>query len=407
MRKIPNRLGPRLGIIRRTESLIEEASRSERDILPGRGNKRDGDEDEIVIQRSSNTRSSRKRQIPASLHPERSRNSKPFPQIEDDGENPLPPAIESDITEDSADAGHNGPGKQQEMLASRGDEDQGFEAVEEQSTRQALLPKRDLFAQDAVPPAHRRLRDSQVTMASANATLGRAEFFDAVAPAPINRPARSSTGRMLRPALPLESAAKLFDLAELASAKQSRASERVSSGRSSRSGSQDSRSQARAKQLKWGDIARAEYIPLDDAARDQKPDVQRALHAADSNSDAMQKATGTSPRHGRSLPEAKISPSGVSCRYDAANRRLHDFQLPDAQGRFVSLKDFDSELILLDFWGSWCVPCKTSLPQWVALQNRLGSKKLQVIGIACERATANKRPKLVARSRSTGSTIPC
>jgi thiol-disulfide isomerase/thioredoxin len=65
----------------------------------------------------------------------------------------------------------------------------------------------------------------------------------------------------------------------------------------------------------------------------------------------------------------------------------------------VSLKDFDSELILLDFWGTWCAPCKTSIPRLEEFQDRYGRDRLQVIGIACERAEAGKRGALVTKAQ--------
>jgi len=78
-------------------------------------------------------------------------------------------------------------------------------------------------------------------------------------------------------------------------------------------------------------------------------------------------------------------------RYDSKNRRLVDFRLPDLDGRSVSLHDLDNDLILLDFWGTWCRPCLSSVPHLIELQNRLGAKGLTIVGIACEEgpATAN------------------
>jgi thiol-disulfide isomerase/thioredoxin len=73
------------------------------------------------------------------------------------------------------------------------------------------------------------------------------------------------------------------------------------------------------------------------------------------------------------------------CRFDSKHRRIEDFRLPDLQGRLVRFQDFDTDLILLDFWGSWCQPCLRSVPHLIDLQKRLGGKQLQVIGIACER----------------------
>ena len=62
----------------------------------------------------------------------------------------------------------------------------------------------------------------------------------------------------------------------------------------------------------------------------------------------------------------------------------------------VSFRELDSDLILLDFWGTWCVPCRKSIPHLNELQKTLGGKKLQVIGIACERVPAKDRTAKVA-----------
>jgi thiol-disulfide isomerase/thioredoxin len=80
---------------------------------------------------------------------------------------------------------------------------------------------------------------------------------------------------------------------------------------------------------------------------------------------------------------AKLS----TCKIDAAQRRLVDFQLPDLSGKMVSLHDIDADVILLDFWGSWCAPCRKSIAHLTELQTKAGKTRFQVIGIACEKAT--------------------
>jgi thiol-disulfide isomerase/thioredoxin len=104
----------------------------------------------------------------------------------------------------------------------------------------------------------------------------------------------------------------------------------------------------------------------------------RDLAASQANSPPLERAVRGSPP-----PEPDIY-----CHYDTRHRRIEDFRLPDLQGRLVRFQDFDADLILLDFWGSWCSPCLRSVPHLIDLQKRHGGKQLQVIGIACERAEA-------------------
>ncbi len=96
------------------------------------------------------------------------------------------------------------------------------------------------------------------------------------------------------------------------------------------------------------------------------------------------------------------------CQIDAAERRIVDFQLPDLDGRMVSFRDIDADVILIDFWGSWCLQCRKSVAYERALQARLGGKRVQVIGIACEKgATLEERRASAAKSvRSLGINYP-
>jgi thiol-disulfide isomerase/thioredoxin len=87
------------------------------------------------------------------------------------------------------------------------------------------------------------------------------------------------------------------------------------------------------------------------------------------------------------------------CRFDPSERRLVDFQLPGVDGKMVSLHDIDADVILLDFWGSWCAPCRTSIPHLGDLHNKLGDKRFAVVGIACERgATLTERQASAAKA---------
>jgi thiol-disulfide isomerase/thioredoxin len=91
------------------------------------------------------------------------------------------------------------------------------------------------------------------------------------------------------------------------------------------------------------------------------------------------------------------------CRFDSRDRRILDFCLPDLEGKPVRFRDFDADLVLLDFWGSWCDPCLKSIPHLVELQSRLGEPRLKVVGIACEQGPAKDRVANVSKAvRSLG-----
>jgi thiol-disulfide isomerase/thioredoxin len=81
-------------------------------------------------------------------------------------------------------------------------------------------------------------------------------------------------------------------------------------------------------------------------------------------------------------------------------KQLVDFQLDDVDGRPVSFATTNSQLVLIDFWATWCRPCVKAIPRLANLQKRYGSQGLQVLGIACESGDLAGRRARVARIRS-------
>jgi thiol-disulfide isomerase/thioredoxin len=61
-----------------------------------------------------------------------------------------------------------------------------------------------------------------------------------------------------------------------------------------------------------------------------------------------------------------------------------DFTLQDLSGKMTSLSQFAGKVIILDFWATWCPPCRMSIPELVKLQERYAEKGLVVIGISLD-----------------------
>jgi len=61
-----------------------------------------------------------------------------------------------------------------------------------------------------------------------------------------------------------------------------------------------------------------------------------------------------------------------------------NFCLRDLAGQDVCLEDFRGKLVLLDFWATWCLPCRASIPELNRLQDRYRNQGLVVLGIAVE-----------------------
>ena len=69
----------------------------------------------------------------------------------------------------------------------------------------------------------------------------------------------------------------------------------------------------------------------------------------------------------------------------AAPATLPDFALNDVDGRRRSTDEWRGRLLLVNFWATWCAPCRDEIPGLVELQRRYGERGLQVIGIAVDR----------------------
>ncbi len=61
-----------------------------------------------------------------------------------------------------------------------------------------------------------------------------------------------------------------------------------------------------------------------------------------------------------------------------------NFTLQTLDGKDVSLADFRGKAVLVNFWATWCGPCKIETPWLVELQNEYGSQGLQVVGVAMD-----------------------
>jgi len=73
----------------------------------------------------------------------------------------------------------------------------------------------------------------------------------------------------------------------------------------------------------------------------------------------------------------------LSCPADAKPANL-DFTMKDVEGKDVSLQSFKGKVILLDFWATWCGPCKVEIPHFIEFQQKYGAKGLQVVGVSVD-----------------------
>ncbi len=78
------------------------------------------------------------------------------------------------------------------------------------------------------------------------------------------------------------------------------------------------------------------------------------------------------PRHRGGLPVV------------AKGQLAPDFVLKDLSGKTVKLSDYRGKAVVLNFWATWCPPCKTEIPWFEDLQDRYGNQGLEVVGVALD-----------------------
>ena len=58
--------------------------------------------------------------------------------------------------------------------------------------------------------------------------------------------------------------------------------------------------------------------------------------------------------------------------------------LKDLNGKEVTLSAYKGQVLLINFWATWCIPCRTEIPGFIDLHNRYRDRGLQVVGIAVD-----------------------
>jgi peroxiredoxin len=61
-----------------------------------------------------------------------------------------------------------------------------------------------------------------------------------------------------------------------------------------------------------------------------------------------------------------------------------EFSLPALQGGTARLSDYKGKLVFLNFWATWCPPCKKEIPDFIELERRYAAQGLQIVGIAVD-----------------------
>jgi len=105
--------------------------------------------------------------------------------------------------------------------------------------------------------------------------------------------------------------------------------------------------------------------------------------------------------HVDELRNADVSTVGLGANVEAAQSPACDsrpkaanlnFVLKDSAGKDFNLASQKGKVILLDFWATWCPPCKVEIPWFVEFQQKYGPKGLVVIGVSVDDPASALKP---------------
>jgi len=80
-------------------------------------------------------------------------------------------------------------------------------------------------------------------------------------------------------------------------------------------------------------------------------------------------------------------------------KQAPNFTLKDADGKSVSLADYKGKVVLLNFWATWCGPCKVEIPWFIEFEQRFKDRGFSVLGVSMDEEGWEVVRPYISRSR--------
>jgi len=95
-------------------------------------------------------------------------------------------------------------------------------------------------------------------------------------------------------------------------------------------------------------------------------------------------ACGTNTDASSDAAPSESATMGTAGSADRSPDAMPDFELVDLDGKTIHLSDYAGKAVFVNFWATWCPPCRAELPDLVAIQNAYGGEQFTIIGISLD-----------------------
>lgn len=105
-------------------------------------------------------------------------------------------------------------------------------------------------------------------------------------------------------------------------------------------------------------------------------------------------------------PDEGPLPPGYNPAAHSENPMAPDFTLPTVDGKELKLSDLKGKVVVLDFWATWCPPCRRGIPDLIELKKEYKDQGFEIVGISVDKITRGTEGRIVPFMKEYGINYP-